>query len=182
MDPRERLMRDSAEAMRRDAPRRPITPEDVTARWRTPTGFRAAVGGTDRPAVWSTQGQTYWGASAGPAPAPTPRGRAPDAPTTPDGGGGPDHWRPGPGRPWRSCNQGPTVAELQTAYNNCVATTEEGCSVDGLVVSRMEIPNSGGMCVWGVECAVTCTPEVEPPTTDTPDPGTGPTDPREPGV
>jgi hypothetical protein len=38
-------MRDSVAAMRRDAPRRPVTPEDVTARWRAPAGFRAMTPG-----------------------------------------------------------------------------------------------------------------------------------------
>lgn len=67
MDPRERLMRDSVAAMRRDAPRRPVTPEDVTARWGTPAGFTGALGakavtrdavrGSPRGAqvVWATQ-------------------------------------------------------------------------------------------------------------------------------
>ncbi len=53
MGPRERLMRDTAEAMRRDAPRRPVTPEDVTARWRIPAGFRAASSATaSAPSAW----------------------------------------------------------------------------------------------------------------------------------
>lgn len=53
MDPRERLMRDSVQAMHRDALRPSPEPEDVAALWRTPAGFRAAAGWVEGPARWA---------------------------------------------------------------------------------------------------------------------------------